>query len=628
MLPDDRRSLTLRLSAMQYLVAVVFAALAVAFWIFQIAQHDRFREIAENQYLQRLPLQAPRGMVFDRYGKVLVENTTIRNIALVREQVKDLNATLQGLAAAVGGNPAEWLEIIQRKERMREPTYRPVVLIENAPEEQVIAVRARKLELRGIIDLPVPTRKYALAQMAAHLFGYVGEVREEQLARAENEGVEAGAIVGQAGVEQAYNRLLMGTEGARNVIVNSKGRELEEVGTNPPVEGRRLQLTIDADLQKAAEDGFRHFGEVQSEGPYNGAAVVIDPRSGEVLTFVSVPAFDPNKFAVRIDPATWKQLNTDKLRPLNNRVLQNRFSPGSTFKIVVATAALEEGVATPEFRAFCPGGAVFYGRYFKCHQAGGHGSVDMRHAIEKSCNVYFYTLGNMLGIDRIHKWAAHLGLADKTGIDLPNEVQSIMPSTEWKRRVHKDKWYAGETISVAIGQGYVSVTPLSLAVMMMTIANGGTRHTPHVLKAVDEGHGWKPVPPPPPKSVVKMKDSTVKALHDGLWMVVNAAGTGGRARLPGRDISGKTGTAQVISLEGAQKARGKMDVRDHGWYVFFAPRDNPELAGVVFTEHSQHGYYGGPIIKHIVETYYAKKEGKPLPVLAKPAAPATIIAAR
>ena len=624
MMPDDRRSLTLRLSFMQYTVALVFAALAVAFWIFQIAQHERFREIADSQYLQRLPLPAPRGVLFDRNGTILVENTTTFNIALLREQVKDVDRTLRVLAEATGGNVEQFREAVSR--RRRDPSYRPVVLIDNASLEQVIAVRARKSELPGIIYQQVPTRKYTMNQLAAHLFGYVGEVREEQLLRSEYQGVESGTIVGQSGIEQVYNRLLMGTEGIKSVVVNSVGREIEQVSQQNPLEGKRLQLTIDADLQKAAEDGFRHFGEVQSGGGYNGAAIVLDPRTGEVLSMVSLPAYDPNKFAVGIDAGTWKSLNSDPLRPLNNRARQGRYSPGSTFKIVVATAALEEGVATPQTRIHCGGGAVFYGRYFKCHLKGGHGTLDMRQGIEKSCNVYFYTLGNMVGIDRLHKWAANLGLADRTGIDLPNEVQSIMPSTEWKRRVHKDKWYAGETISVAIGQGYVSSTPLSLATMMMTVANGGTRHTPHVLKAVDEGQGWKPVPPPAPKSVVRMKDSTVRALHDGLWMVVNAAGTGGRARLAGRDISGKTGTAQVISITGAQKARGKIDVRDHGWFVFFAPRDNPEIAGAIFTEYSEHGYYGGPIAKHIVETYFAKKEGTPLPVLIKPV-PTTIIAA-
>jgi penicillin-binding protein 2 len=624
MMPDDRRSLTLRLSFMQYLVAVMFAALAVAFWIFQIAQHEHFREIADSQYLQRLPLPAPRGGLFDRNFKILVENHTTFNIALVREQVKDIDRTLRVLAEATGGDLAEFRETVSR--RRKDPSYRPIVLIDNASMEQVIAAMARKPELPGIIYQEVPTRKYTMSHMAAHLFGYVGEVREEQLVRAEYQGVESGAIVGQSGIEQAYNRLLMGTEGTKSVIVNSIGREIEEVGKQDPKEGKRLQLTIDVDLQRAAEDGFRHFGEVQSGAPYNGSAVVLDPRTGEVLTLVSLPAYDPNKFAVGIDAATWKSLTTDQLRPLQNRALQGTYSPGSTFKIVIATAALEEGVATPDFRVHCSGGQFFYTRTFACHLKGGHGTVDMRQAIERSCNVYFYNLGKMLGVDRIHKWASALGLGEVNGIDLPNEVSGLVPSSEWKQRVKKEPWYPGETISVAIGQGQVNVTPLSLATMMMTIANGGTRHTPHILKAIDEGQGWRPVPPPPPKSVTRFKDSTYKALHDGLWMVVNAAGTGGRARLPGRDIAGKTGTAQVISLEGAKKAKGKIDVRDHGWFVFFAPKDNPELAGVIFTEHSQHGYYGGPIIKHIVDTYFAKKEGRPLPVLVKPP-PSTIVAA-
>jgi penicillin-binding protein 2 len=228
----------------------------------------------------------------------------------------------------------------------------------------------------------------------------------------------------------------------------------------------------------------------------------------------------------------------------------------------------------------------------------------------------------MVGIDRIHKWASLLGLGEKNNIDLPNEVRGLVPSTEWKRQVMKDKWYAGETISVAIGQGQVNVTPLSLAVMMMTLANGGTRYTPHVLKAVDQGKGWSPVPAPPPLSKADMKDATVQAIHDGLWLAVNGAGTAGRARIQGRDVSGKTGTAQVISLSGAKAARGKIDVRDHGWFVFFAPRDKPELAGVIFAEHAEHGYYGASIAKHIIETYYAKKEGRPLPVLEAPPAPA------
>jgi penicillin-binding protein 2 len=450
----------------------------------------------------------------------------------------------------------------------------------------------------------------------------VAEVNEAQLSRPGYEGLEPGARVGQAGVEQAYNKLLMGSDGDKVVVVNSVGREISEMRdlVKLPTEGKPLQLTIDKDVQRATEEGFRHFG-------YNGAAIILDPNSGEVLSLVSLPAYDPNKFAMGLDLATWRALNEDKLKPLQNRALQGRYSPGSTFKIVVAVAGLEEGVITPNTTVFCPGGATFYGRFFKCHLAGGHGTVDMRHAIEKSCNTYFYTVGNMLGVDRIHKWASALGLGERSGIDLPNEIKGIVPSTEWKRQTTGEKWYAGETISVSIGQGQVSVTPLSLGIMMMTVANGGTRYTPHVLKAINEGEGWKPIPPPEPQSVARMKQSTIDALHDGLWMVVNAAGTGGRGKIEGYNVAGKTGTAQVVSNQGkAGAARSGMDVRDHGWFVFFAPHDKPEIAGVIFAEHAEHGFLGAPIAKFAMETYFAKKEGRPLPTLNKPAAPVAIAA--
>jgi penicillin-binding protein 2 len=612
--PDDRRNLGMRLTGIQFVVAGVFAVLVVAFWIFQVAQHQKFAEIADNNHRRRLPLPAPRGVLFDRNGKVLVENQNTLNIALVREQSGNIDQTLHVLAQATGVDEARMRETVNR--RRREPSYRPIVLIENATLPQVAAFRARKLELPGIIEQQLPARQYPSSAVGAHLFGYVSEASETDLARNEYAGLEAGSMVGKAGVEQEYNRLLMGKDGDKIVRVNSKGREMGDVSETPPVEGRRVQLTIDADVQRATEDGFRHFG-------YNGAAVILDPRSGEVLAFTSLPAYNPNQFAGGIDTASWNALTSDPLLPLQNRALQGKYSPGSTFKVAVAVAALEEGVVNPDFRVFCPGGATFYGRYFQCHLKGGHGSVDMRHAIEKSCNVYFYTLGNMLGVDRIHKWASLLGLGERSGIDLPNELKGLVPSTEWKKTTREPKWYPGETISVSIGQGQVSVTPVSLAVMMMTIANGGTRYTPHVIKAVDDGQGWVPVPAPPPQSTAPMKQSTIEAVHEGMWMVVNAAGTGGRARIQGLNVAGKTGTAQVISLTGAKIAKGKMDVRDHGWFVFYAPHDKPEIAGVIFAEHAEHGYLGAPIAKFAIETYFAKKEGRPLPTL-PPLTPAPV----
>jgi penicillin-binding protein 2 len=613
--PEERQTLASRLMVLRVVAVVLFALLAASFWFFQIIQHAKFQEMAENNHQRELPLRAPRGVLFDRNGRVLVENRPSFNVSIVRLHTTNLDRTIRLLAAVAGTDERRMQELVDR--HRHEPPYRPIVVIEDATLGQVAAITARRLEfeLPDVVVQRVPTRNYPVDGLAAHLFGYVGEASETQVA-ANGGGVKSGDIIGQAGLEKTHNELLMGTSGLRTVVVNSTGREMKELDEVKPVEGHRVKLTIDYDLQKAAEDGFKTLG-------YQGAAVVLDPRNGEVLTFVSLPAYDPNRFAAGIDRATWAALNTDRLRPLQNRAIQGRYSPGSTFKIAVATAALEEGVATPDFRVHCSGGAVFYGRYFKCHLKGGHGTVDMRHAIEKSCNVYFYTLGNMLGVDRIHKWATRLGLGVRSGIDLPNEVQGIMPSTAWKKARTGEKWYAGETISVAIGQGQVSVTPLSLAVMMATVANGGTRYVPHTVRATEERNGWTPVPAPAPAEQFSFKPSTVSALHDGLWMVVNAAGTGGRGRLEGRDVAGKTGTAQVISLQGGKAAKGRTDkdLRDHGWFVFFAPKDNPVLAGVIFAEHAEHGYLGAPIAKHIIATYYAKQEGQPLPVFPAPVQP-------
>jgi penicillin-binding protein 2 len=608
---EDRRLIAGRLVVLQVASVVVFAALAVGFWILQVLQHQLYREMAENNHQRTLALRAPRGVLFDRDGRVLVENRNSYTISIVREHSADLDRTIRLLASVLGLDPAYVRQVVDRQRG--EPAYRPIVVVEDASLSQVAAISARRLdfELPDVVVEQVPTRRYPGDSLAAHLFGYVGEASEAQVGG----DIAPGAIVGQSGVEKVYNHLLMGRDGARVVVVNSLGREIEPLEEVPPVEGRRVQLTIDLDLQKAAEDGFRHAG-------FNGAALVMDPRNGEVLAYVSLPAYDPNDFVVGIDRATWASLNTDRLRPLQNRVIQGRYSPGSTFKIVVATAALEEGLVTPDFRVTCRGSATFFGRSYRCHLKGGHGSVDLRHALEKSCNVYFYTLGNLLGVDRIHRWAQELGLVGKTGIDLPNEQESLVPSTEWKRQRTGDKWYPGETISVAIGQGQVSVTPASLAVMIATVANGGTRVTPHIIKAVEEGRGWKPVPPPAVADRVAFRPATLAALHDGLWMVVNAAGTGGRARVAGRDVAGKTGTAQVISNEGRARARGTdRDLRDHGWFVFFAPRDHPEIAGVIFGEHNQHGYLGAPIARHVIETYFAKQEGAPLPQLPAKAVP-------
>ena len=608
---EDRRRTSTRLAGLQIASGVVFVVLAFSFWFLQVVEGERYRELAENNHQRTLALRAPRGVLYDRNFKVLVDSRPSSVVSLDRQRTADLDATIEELARVAGLDVAQVRETVERHKR--EPRYRAIPVIEDATPKQVARIKARRMELPGVIIEDVPARKYPVDGLAAHLFGYVGQVSEGQVTTE----IPQGSIVGKSGVELVYNKLLMGEDGIRRVRVNSVGREIRGFEEKiDPVEGRRVQLTIDYELQKAAEDGFRHAG-------FNGAALIMDPRNGEVLTYASLPAYDPNDFAGGIDSKTWAALNSDKLRPLANRVIQGRYSPGSTFKIVVAVAALEEGLVTADHHINCAGGANFYGRFYKCHLARGHGSVDMRHAMEKSCNVYFYTLGQMLGVDKIYKWAEKLGLAGKTGIDLPNEQESLVPNTEWKKRRFNEPWYPGETISVAIGQGQVSVTPASLALMISTVANGGTRVTPHVIKAVDEGDGtWKPQSRTAVADKVAFKPETLSALHDGLWMVVNANGTGGRARIEGRDVSGKTGTAQVISNEGRARARNSgRDLRDNGWFVFFAPRDNPVIAGVIFGEHNEHGYLGAPIAKHVIETYYAKLEGRDLPVLGAPSPP-------
>jgi len=604
---EDRRKASLRLNGLQFIIGALFCVLAVSFWTLQVLQHAKYEEMAENNHQRTLALRAPRGLVFDRDGRVLVENRNSYSISIDREHTKDLSRTIRILSQVLGIDEASIQTIVDR--HRREPTYRPITVVQDATLAQVAAVSARRLdfELPDVVVQRVPTRQYP-ETMAAHLFGYVGEVSDEQVS--ENSELKSGDITGQSGLEKIYNSYLMGEDGARRVVVNSVGREIRTLEEDPPIEGKRLQLTVDFDVQKAIEDGFDAIG-------LNGASVVLDPNTGGVLGFTSRPAYDPNAFAAGIDRATWASLNTDRDRPLNDRAIQGRYSPGSTFKMAVALAGLEEGIITPDFHVNCPGHANFYGRDFKCWRLsrGGHGSIDLRHAIEQSCDVYFYTVANMVGVDKINKWATALGMGVLSGIDLPNEAKGLVPSTEWKRQRMHEKWYAGETISVGIGQGQVTTTPVSMAVYMATLANGGTRVTPHLLKAVDDGSGWKPVPAPPPQAKTPINPEHLQVIKDGMWMAVNGPrGTGGNAAIPGHDVCGKTGTAQVISNQG-KAAAGKTDrdLRDNGWFVFFAPRDNPQIAGVVFLEHGVHGGNAALVVHHILDTFFAKKDGKPLP---------------
>ena len=592
-------------------VAFAFAILIAAFWRLQIDLHPQYLKSAGNNHQRQRLLQAPRGVVFDRDGRVMVEDRDALNLSLVREEVEDLARTIRLLARVTGVDRDGLHAAIER--RRREPAHRPIVVIRDASRAQVAAVVARRAELQGILVEPTSIRSYPAATMAAHSFGYVGEISAAQLAAATGAGLRRGHIVGQSGVELSYNRLLMGVDGTRHVVVDRTEREIDTIDEVPPVAGQQIRLTIDADLQAATETAFHAAG-------FDGAAVMLDPRSGEVLALVSLPAYDPNAFARGIDGATLDALTRDRLKPLHNRALQGRYPPGSTFKVAVAVAALEEGVITPDWTVRCDGGGRHYGRHYRCHAR--HGAVSLEEAIEKSCNTYFYALGARLDIDQIHRWATALGLGEPSGVDLPHEVQGLIPSRAWKREHRAEPWYPGETISVAIGQGQVAVTPMSLAVMMATVVNGGRRITPRVLQAFNDGGGWKPAAAGPPARAVRVKPENLAVVKRGLWKVVNGAGTGRRGRVPGRDVLGKTGTAQVISRAGRAAARAAgRGLLDHGWFVFAAPADDPQIAGVVFAEHSDHGYLAAPIARHALETFFAKRDGQPLPDHPDAAAP-------
>src|SRR5437763_7929719 len=407
MVVEDRRKASTRLTGLQVVIAAAFSLLAVSFWVLQVVQHQQYNEMVENNHQRTLALRAPRGLVFDREGRVMVENRHSYSISIVREHTKDLPRTIRILAQVLGLEESGVKSIVDR--HRREPTYRPITIIQDASLAQVAAVVARRLdsELPDVVVEQVPTRRYP-DTMGAHLFGYVGEVSDSQVA--ENASLKSGDLTGQSGIEKVYNSFLIGEDGARRVVVNSVGREIRTLEEAPPTEGKRLQLTVDYDIQKAIEDAFKAADEGGISNA--GAAVVMDPRNGEVLGFTSRPAFDPNDFAGGVDRQTWAALNTDELRPLQDRAIQGRYSPGSTFKMAVALAGLEEGIITPDFRVSCPGHANFYGRIFHCwsDRRGGHGAVDLRKAIAESCDVYFYTVANQVGIDKINKWATALGL--------------------------------------------------------------------------------------------------------------------------------------------------------------------------------------------------------------------------
>ncbi len=583
---EDLRQVQARVLLGQYLLLALLSLLAAHFWQLQVVRGREFRERAENNRIRVLPLAAPRGPLLDREGRLLVENQASFSVAMTPEHSEGLDRSVRLLARVLRIGEGQIRERLAR----RSGPYRPVVVKSGVSFAEVAELEARRLELPEVNVEIVPRRAYPLASAAAHSLGRVGEVSEAQLEQPAFAHLQPGDQVGQAGLEAQYNQRLMGRDGYRRVIVNSRGVEVAEAERQEPVDGPSLTLTLDGRLQEAMEQAF---------GGRSGSAVALDPQNGEILGMVSLPAFDPNGFTNGIDPALWAQLTGDPETPLMNRVIQGQYAPGSLFKVVVATAALEEGVITPSTTFFCGGQLSLYGTVFHCNRPEGHGLVDIHRALQMSCNVFFYQVGVRLEIERLARWARRLGLGGPSGVDLPHEAGGLIPSPEWKLRTQKTPWYAGETVSVAIGQGQVMVTPLQMARLTALVANGGKLVSPHLVRPQPGlPQAWAaPVD-------LGLKPETLAVVREGLWAVVNEGGTGWRARIDGLDVCGKTGSAQVVARARLQKGGAPTSILPHAWFMSFAPKQNARIALLVLVEHGgSGGEAAAPVARQILQAY-------------------------
>jgi penicillin-binding protein 2 len=588
---DDVQRAAAKIAVIQYLAVAVFLFLISGFWRLQIESPDVYTEQASRNSIKSLPILAPRGKILDRDGRVIVDNHSSFSVILSREYLKE-----EHLKAISEGLNLDYDDLIARLRRFRyRPSYEPIIIKEELTPGELAFVESHRdpgtfpeMEL-----IHAQKRLYPREGFAAHVIGYVGEVSENELNTAEFIDYEQGDVVGKQGIERQYNRHLMGVDGQRQVVVDNRGKEREVFGLKEAIPGKNLQLTLDLDVQAVAE--------LAMEGR-RGAVVALDPRNGEIIAMVSRPAYDPNRFAGRILAKDWKEIVLNPEKPMINRAIQAQLAPGSTFKPLMALAGLETGYLTPDFQVGCGGGASFYGRYFRCHLRGGHGSrVDLRKAIAQSCDVFFYTLGNRMGIDNIAKYAEMAGLGAKTGIDLPHESEGVVPSTKWKMRNFREKWYAGETISVSIGQGALTVTPLQLAHAIGGIAAGGVWAKPHLVsEQASSGEARR-------ESI--SIDNVLKVI-DGMHAVVNGGGTGARAKLPGLEVAGKTGTAQLASNDVLKGTAVGRTMKDNAWFVGFAPYDSPQLVVVALFEGGEHGNLAAPIVRDVIKAYFDKEVRK------------------
>lgn len=596
--PINDEGLRRRLWSVGAMIMLGFAVLLMRTWHLQVVEGERFLHLSEQNRLRDRQMKSRRGRILDRHGHILADNRPAYALLAMPEDLPDgglLQEALQQLDIAIERSTLEsW---------RAKSTFQPIFIQQDIHRDQVAYFAEHWMDFPGLFLDVEPLRLYPYQPLAAHVLGYLGQISENQLARDGYHGYTPGALVGQSGLERVYENRLRGVPGTRRVEVDTFGRETQQLAANPPQPGTDLVTTLDFSLQRMAEallDAEAHTGSI----------VVLDPRNGQILAMASRPAFDPNMFTSRLSAAAWSGLTTHPKHPLHNRAIQGQYPPGSVFKMITALAVLEEGVATERTTVCCAGHYAYGRRVYRDWKRTGHGCVTLYEALVQSCDVYFYHMGQALGIDRLAHYAKAFGLGQVTGFAPQTEARGLMPSSQWKRRAKGEPWYGGETLSVAIGQGYTSVTPLQIANVIATLANGGTLYQPYaVLRHESPAGAVMDVSQPKIIRQLALQPSHIKAVVQGMWGVVNdPRGTGQRARHPNIDIAGKTGTAQVVRLgkeRGPERqARLPESQRDHAWFTAFAPVDHPRIAVVVMIENAGKGgsHFAG-LAKTLIDAY-------------------------
>ncbi len=585
-----------RIRIAYFLTLLAFALLFLRLWLLQLIEGDNYRRLSENNRIRTQIIKSPRGCILDTNHKVLASNRPSFDICLVPQETGRAAEVLQDLAALVQ------CDVSPLKEKVRQargrPPYEQVKLLADVSRDLLALVLTHKLDLPGIVVETNPVRHYPSADLACHLLGHLGEISPQQLQSPAFAGYRPGTFIGKSGVEQMMEREMKGTDGGYQAEVDATGYKVDIMGRVDPVPAHNIILTLNADLQQAAEDGL---------AGKTGAIVAVDPRDGRILAMASSPRFDPNLFSRTISAREWGELINNPSRPLMNRCIQTMQPPGSTYKLITAAAALSEKEITPESAFFCSGSLNFGARAYRCWRKAGHGTVALERGIVESCDVYFYQLGIMLGPDRIARYARGFGLGDLTGIGLDEEKRGLIPTSDWYQRRYGIPWQRGESLSIAIGQGANLVTPLQLVMAYASLANGGKLYQPFFVERVETADG-KLVNriSPQVRGNLPLASETIKRLKECLFKVVNTpSGTGTRAQIPGGDVCGKTGTAQVINLGRDSRSPRDSHLQDHAWFVAFAPKDAPRIAVVVYVEHGGHGgSASAPIAKTIISRLF------------------------